>query len=216
VKGSVNRNVAPPSDLFAAQIRPPCCATIECAIDRPRPIPCDFVMKNDSKSFGKCVAAIPCPRSITAASAPSLSERAVRTMSVRRAGYQFGITALFILLCEAMLLRGRCDAVPEVIEQALSTCNVNTERFFEAELYRLKARVLLLAKDPNASVHAQSLLDNALTIARSQSARSLELRAARALVDLWRDQGKRDEARDLRCFRIDSSDELICHVWHVL
>jgi predicted ATPase len=113
------------------------------------------------------------------------------------AGYQFGITALFILLCEALLLRGQLDAVPEVIEQALSTCNVNTERFFEAELYRLKARVLLLGKEPNASIHAQSLLDNALTIARSQSTRSLELRAARDLADLWRDQGKRAEARDL-------------------
>jgi class 3 adenylate cyclase/tetratricopeptide (TPR) repeat protein len=112
-------------------------------------------------------------------------------------GYQFGITALFILLCEALLLRGQLDAVPEVIEQALSTCNVNTERFFEAELYRLKARVLLLGKEPNASIHAQSLLDNALTIARSQSTRSLELRAARDLADLWRDQGKRAEARDL-------------------
>jgi len=38
---------------------------------------------------------------------------------------------------------------------------------------------------------------NALTIARSQSTRSLELRAARDLADLWRDQGKRDEAHDL-------------------
>jgi predicted ATPase len=36
-----------------------------------------------------------------------------------------------------------------------------------------------------------------LTIARSQSARSLELRAARDLADLWRDRGKRDEAREL-------------------
>jgi predicted ATPase len=115
----------------------------------------------------------------------------------RRAGYQFGITALLALLSEALLLRGQLDAVPEVIEQALAKCEVNTERYFEAELYRLQARVLLLGNEPNASIRAQSLLDNALTIARSQSARSLELRAARDLADLWRDQGKRDEARDL-------------------
>ncbi len=115
----------------------------------------------------------------------------------RGAGYQFGITALFVLLCEALLLRGQLDAVPEVIEQALSTCNVNTERFLEAEFYRLKARALLLGKEPNAGIHAQSLLDNALTTARSQSTRSLELRAARDLADLWRDQGKQYEARDL-------------------
>jgi tetratricopeptide (TPR) repeat protein len=115
----------------------------------------------------------------------------------RGAGYQFGITALFVLSCEALLLRGQLDAVPEVIEQALSTCNVNTERFLEAELYRLKARSLLLGKEPNAGIHAQSLLDNALTIARSESTRSLELRAARDLADLWRGQGKRQQAREL-------------------
>ena len=112
-------------------------------------------------------------------------------------GYQFGITALFILLCEALLLRGQSDAVPEMIEQGLSKCSLNTERFFEAELYRLKARVVLLGREPNASSHAQSLLERALTIARSQSARSLELRAARDLADLWRGQGRLGEARDL-------------------
>jgi predicted ATPase len=56
--------------------------------------------------------------------------------------------------------------------------------------------VLLLGKEPTADIRAQSLLDNALTVARSQSARSLELRAARDLAD-WHDQGKPQQARDL-------------------
>ena len=115
----------------------------------------------------------------------------------RGAGYQFGITALFILLCEALLLRRQFDTVTEVIEEGFSKCSLNTERLFEAELYRLKARVLLLGKESNASIHLQSLLDKALTVARSQSARSLELRAARDLADFWRDQGRLNEARDL-------------------
>ena len=100
----------------------------------------------------------------------------------RGAGYQFGITALFILFCEALILRNQLDVVPEVIDQALSICNVNTERFVEAELYRLKARVLLLSKEPSGSIDSQSLLDKALTIARSQSARSLELRRRGTLL----------------------------------
>jgi predicted ATPase len=37
----------------------------------------------------------------------------------------------------------------------------------------------------------------ALAIAREQGARSFELRAATSLARLWRDQGKRAEARDL-------------------
>ena len=37
----------------------------------------------------------------------------------------------------------------------------------------------------------------ALAIAREQGARSVELRTATSLARLWRDQGKRAEARDL-------------------
>jgi predicted ATPase len=39
--------------------------------------------------------------------------------------------------------------------------------------------------------------ERALAIARKQQARSWELRAATSMARLWRDQGKRDEAREL-------------------
>ena len=35
------------------------------------------------------------------------------------------------------------------------------------------------------------------TVGRKQQAKSWELRAAMSMARLWRDQGKRDEARDL-------------------
>ena len=44
---------------------------------------------------------------------------------------------------------------------------------------------------------AEPLLQTALTIARDQSARSLELRAAISLARFWRNQGKQAEVRDL-------------------
>jgi predicted ATPase len=44
---------------------------------------------------------------------------------------------------------------------------------------------------------AESLLDQALRIARGQQARSLELRAATDLAALWMKQGKRAEAHDV-------------------
>ena len=115
----------------------------------------------------------------------------------RGAGYQFGITALLTLFCEALIVRNQLDIASDVIEETFSTCNTNIERFVEAELCRLKARVLLARKGPDASCQAQSLLETALTVARSQRAHSLELRAARDLASLWRDQEKRDEAREL-------------------
>lgn len=112
----------------------------------------------------------------------------------RGAGYQLGITALYVLLSSILLLRHEPEAALEVIEQGLSTANHNSERIFEAELHRLKARALLVCGASGGGTHAESLLDQALTTARSQYARSLELRAAKDLVALWISQGRRDEA----------------------
>ena len=50
--------------------------------------------------------------------------------------------------------------------------------------------------EPDAA-KAQAYFQRALTVAREQQAKSLELRAAMSMARLWRDQGKRDEARDL-------------------
>ena len=44
---------------------------------------------------------------------------------------------------------------------------------------------------------AEAYFDRALVIARQQQAKSWELRAAVSMARLWREQGKRDEARDL-------------------
>ncbi len=44
---------------------------------------------------------------------------------------------------------------------------------------------------------AQSYFENALTVARQQQAKSWELHAAMTRAQLWSDQGKRDEAREL-------------------
>jgi predicted ATPase len=44
---------------------------------------------------------------------------------------------------------------------------------------------------------AQRISNRALAAARQQQAKSWELRAAMSMARLWRDQGKRREARDL-------------------
>jgi predicted ATPase len=41
------------------------------------------------------------------------------------------------------------------------------------------------------------IFERALSVARQQRAKSWELRAAMSMARLWRDQGKRDQARDL-------------------
>lgn len=110
----------------------------------------------------------------------------------QRAGYQVGLTAQFVLLCPALLSRNRPEAALTLIDQGLAIVSKNEERFFEAELYRLKAKALLMR---GASVEeAEFLLDQALRTALGQQARSLELRAATDLARLWMNEGKRTEA----------------------
>ncbi|MGZ3281372.1 MAG: AAA family ATPase [Xanthobacteraceae bacterium] len=113
----------------------------------------------------------------------------------QQAGYRLGITAQFVLLCPALLLQNEPEAALETIDQGLSVVSHNSERFFEAELYRLKARALLMRGAPDAE--AEALLDQALRTARSQQARSLELRAATDLARLWMKQGKHAAAHDV-------------------
>ena len=91
----------------------------------------------------------------------------------RGAGYQLGITALYVLLSPILLLRHEPEAALEVIEQGVSTANHNSERIFEAELHRLKARALLVCGASGGGTHVESLLDQALTTARSQYAHPL-------------------------------------------
>ena len=137
------------------------------------------------------------------ASAGRLDEVKTSLEEYQRAGYQLGITAQFVLLCPILLLRNEPEAALELIDHGLSIVSHNSERFFEAELYRLKARALLMRGA--AEIEAESLLDQALRTARSQQARSLELRAATDLARLWMNRDKRTEARNVlssifRCF----------------
>jgi predicted ATPase len=65
-----------------------------------------------------------------------------------------------------------------------------------AEAHRLRGELLLCRAAPDA-VQAEACFQQALVIARSQQAKSWELRAATSLSRLWQQQGKRDEAREL-------------------
>jgi predicted ATPase len=68
------------------------------------------------------------------------------------------------------------------------------ETWFEAEIYRVAGEIELKSADPKV---AQAHFERALAVARQQQAKSWELRAAMSMARFWRDQGKRDEAREL-------------------
>jgi TOMM system kinase/cyclase fusion protein len=83
-----------------------------------------------------------------------------------------------------------------VLTTALASLHRYGERFFEAELYRLKGD-LLLALSGEQAAEAEACFQRALKVARHQQAKSLELRAALSLSRLWQQQGKQERARHL-------------------
>jgi predicted ATPase len=72
----------------------------------------------------------------------------------------------------------------------------NKQRWGEAEVHRVAGEIALKSPQPDAA-KAEGYFQRALAVARQQQAKSWELRAAMSTARLWRDQGKRDEAREV-------------------
>lgn len=115
--------------------------------------------------------------------------------SFKETGARLRLPYYLALLADAHLRAGEADAGLVVVEEALSRGRETNERWWDAELHRLRAE-LLLAGGAEAA-EAEAALRRALEIARGQQAKSLELRAARTLARLWGGSGRTAEARDL-------------------
>jgi TOMM system kinase/cyclase fusion protein len=100
------------------------------------------------------------------------------------------------ILGEACWNCGRVEDALGALDAAFALSERTHQAQWDAQLYRLKGEIFL-AMDDHGEEEAQQLLQRALEIARSQEAKSLELRAATSLARLWQRQGKREEARDL-------------------
>jgi len=100
------------------------------------------------------------------------------------------------LLAEAYGKVGQIEEGLTVLNAALDTVNKTGERYWEAELYRRKGELLLIQQGQKMG-EAEECFRQALHIACRQQAKSLELRVAMSLSRVWRQQGKRDEARQM-------------------
>jgi TOMM system kinase/cyclase fusion protein len=124
----------------------------------------------------------------------------IAQMQQRRADFR---TTLFQTVCLALLAEaygnvGQTGEGLTLLGEALAVVQESGERFYEAELCRLRG-VFLLAQQGTQDnrEEATTCFQQALAIARRQQAKSWELRAAMSLSRLWQHQGKRDEARQL-------------------
>jgi predicted ATPase len=114
----------------------------------------------------------------------------------RAVGTALLLPHLEAMLSDAHMLAGDPDAALAHIDEALRISVRTGEVWFDAELHR-RLGGLLLRLDPCGAARAEAEFRRALEIARSQSARLFELRAACDLARLRREQGRIADARDL-------------------
>jgi len=114
----------------------------------------------------------------------------------RATGAELGRPYYLGLLAEVHRETQQVEEGLRTLDEALALMYAHGERYYEAELYRLKGE-LLLAHSVEHDVEAGACFHQALDVARHQQAKLLELRAAMSLSRLWQQQGKRPEAYDL-------------------
>ncbi|WFU18625.1 adenylate/guanylate cyclase domain-containing protein [Bradyrhizobium sp. CB3481] len=112
----------------------------------------------------------------------------------RATGAEIKVPYYLGLLAEAHRRANRTADGISLLNEALELVELTDERWYEAELYRLMAEVLITTSDRH---NAECWLGRALATAQKQGARLWELRAATSMARLWCDQGKRTDARDL-------------------
>jgi predicted ATPase len=100
------------------------------------------------------------------------------------------------LISQCCRSAGRVDEAASTLEAALKTVDVTGENWFAPELHRTKGD-WMMAGGHDQPREIEQCYQRAIEIAGQQSAKMWQLRAAMSMARLWRDQGKRDEARGL-------------------
>ena len=145
--------------------------------------------------------------------------------TVQKTGAALSTSYILAQLAEAYAKLGQEAEGLDLLAQALALVEKTGERWYEAELHRLKGELLLQAESHNRSAErsakkkrrtaaapaasagrrsavgsldsAEACFRTAMEVARRQQAKSLELRAAMSLSRLWQQQGKRQDAHKM-------------------
>ena len=99
------------------------------------------------------------------------------------------------LLASVCSRAGRAKEGLVAVEEGMAMARAHNERWWDAELHRLRGE-LLLGSGADAQ-EAEAAYLRSIEIARAQQARSLELRTAMSLARLWRASHRADDARQL-------------------
>jgi predicted ATPase len=129
------------------------------------------------------------------------SSQGIEMLTAGITGYRSTGTTIYLplflsYLAEAHAETGQLNEAWHHIDEATTAVETTKERWVEAELNRMAGAIAMMSPQPDAA-KAEAYYERALAVARQQQAKSWELRAAMSMARLWRDRGKRDEARDL-------------------
>jgi tetratricopeptide (TPR) repeat protein len=114
---------------------------------------------------------------------------------LRPTGALLTMPMLFTWLAEAYALLHRPAEEQTYLSEAARAVEATDGRLYEAELlHRVPGDLLNAAGDQSG---AERHYRQAIAVAERQSAKLFQLRASTSLARLWRDQGKREEAREL-------------------
>ncbi|MBV9739751.1 MAG: AAA family ATPase [Hyphomicrobiales bacterium] len=109
---------------------------------------------------------------------------------------QYHVTNRLARAADALSAAGKTEEALALVDEALADVEKGATRWIESEAHRLKGE-LRRRYHPTDLAACERCFQQALDIARRQSAKLLELRAASSLGRLWRDQGRLDDARSI-------------------
>jgi len=109
-------------------------------------------------------------------------------------GTQASLPSHLLGLARALRCAQRYGEALDAVREGLDTVERNSERRAEADLYRVQGELLCISSD---RTEGEACLHRAIDIARAQSAKLWELRAATSLAKLWHERGESKEAHQL-------------------
>ena len=146
------------------------------------------------KSYGLLLQGWLLAQTGRASEAVSITPAAITAM--RSTGATAYAPWYFSYLAKAYAELGQFDDARRCIAEAMTAVETTKERWCESDIHRIAGEIALMSPDAEAA-SAEAYFERALSVARAQKAMSFELRATMSMAQLWRDQGKERQARDL-------------------
>ncbi len=145
---------------------------------------------------GVCLLSQGCVLALTGKSSDAAQTITAGLAEFRATGSTFWTPLFLSYLAKAYAELRQLDDAWRSIDEAMTAVQATKEILCEAEVHRVAGEIALLSPERDVA-KAEACFERALTVARQQQAKSWELRAATSLAQLWRDQGKVQQAREL-------------------